>query len=179
MTLAASVSMLLALLDELGCLISRIDDTTYAAPAPGRSTGGGIGSHVRHLLDHVSAVIAATRIGVCHYDRRVRGTDVEANRKSAMVVIDALRAELTRLAPTVLGAAVRVETQLDTAGKTCVTWSTIERELVFVASHTVHHNAILGHALLAHGVPLPPRFGLAAATPTVCDTREASLPCAR
>jgi hypothetical protein len=179
LALAASVGALVALLDELGRLIDRIDDAVYAAPAPGRSAGGGIGGHVRHSLDHVAAVIAATRTGVCQYDRRARGTDVETNRQTATAAIAALRADLACLAPAVLGAPVRVETQLDLSGEMCLTWSTIERELVFAASHTIHHNAILGLVLRAHAVPPPPRFGLAPATPTLHDIREASLPCAR
>ena len=62
-------------------------------PAPGRTTGG-IGGHVRHCLDHVSALLASTRTGLCAYDRRQRGTDVETWR--ALLLLLARSADETR-----------------------------------------------------------------------------------
>lgn len=50
---------LLTLLDDMRSMIERIDEERYAAPARGRSRGP-IGAHVRHCLDHVSALITAT-----------------------------------------------------------------------------------------------------------------------
>ena len=46
--------------------------------------------------------------------------------------------------------------------------STLGRELAFVISHTIHHNAAI--ALLVHGLGhrrLPPRFGLAPGSPAL------------
>jgi hypothetical protein len=46
-----------------------------------------------------------------------------------------------------------------------VTQSTIGRELVFVTSHTIHHNAVVVYLLRAHGIEMGPRFGVSPATP--------------
>ena len=158
------VRQLLSLLGDMRSMIERIDDDSYAAPAPGRRSGG-IGSHVRHCLDHVGALMVATRTGICTYDRRARGTDIEARRIAALNQIACFEDELGRLDETWLGAPIDVETQLDTDGSMLVTISTVGRELVFVTSHTIHHNAIIGHLLATRGVAMGPRFGVAPATP--------------
>ena len=88
-----AVDSLRELLDEMRSMIERIDDESYAAPARGRP-GGGIGGHVRHCLDHVSALLTGTRTGLCAYDRRARGTTVETCRLAAIHYILDLEADL-------------------------------------------------------------------------------------
>jgi len=158
-------SPLLHLLCELRFMIERIDDESYAAPAPGRSSGG-IGGHVRHCLDHVSALLSATRRRLCTYDRRARGTDVERCRLSALRRIADLEAEVASLAHDILDVPIAVETQSDTQGTIVLTRSTVAREIVFVSSHIVHHNALVAHLLALHGTHMGARFGVAPATPS-------------
>ncbi len=165
---------LVGLLDEMGDLIAHLDDDSYAAPAPGRSSGG-VGGHVRHCLDHVSALLTAVDTGVCAYDRRVRGTDVELDRRAALRRIVDLQDGLRHCGTSAVEQPVSVETQIDRDGATLVTTSTVGRELVFVANHTVHHNAIVAQLLRGRGVPTGRRFGVAPSTPDP----EAQLACAR
>jgi uncharacterized damage-inducible protein DinB len=64
-----------------------------------------------------------------------------------------------------LDAPVAVVSML-TRGKTAVSaWSTLRRELAFVVSHTVHHQALIAVLLSLVGVPVPDAFGLAPSTP--------------
>jgi hypothetical protein len=154
--------------------IDRLDDARYAAPAPGR-TSGGIGGHVRHCLDHVSALLSATRTGLCAYDRRRRNTEVESSREAGMARITEVASELVCFDPTLLDDPILVESQLEPAGPMILTRSTVSRELVFVISHTIHHNAIIGQVLTAQGITLEPRYGMAPSTPVDGDgTRLAS-----
>jgi hypothetical protein len=165
-----AVDSLCGLLDEMRSMIERIDDESYAAPARGRS-GGGIGGHVRHCLDHVKAFIAGTRTGMCAYDRRVRGTTVETCRLAALHSILDLNADLLRLDSGHFEVPVDVETQVDAGGTFLVTTSTIGRELMFVISHTIHHNALIAHLLGERAIDMGPRFGLAPATPVLTCAR--------
>jgi hypothetical protein len=158
-------SPLLHVLCELRSMIERLDDDTYAAPAPGRSSGG-IGGHVRHCLDHVGALLSATQSRLCAYDRRARGTEVERCRRAALRQIADLQAGIARLAQDILDVAISVETQSDTQGTMVVTGSTVAREIVFVTSHLIHHNALVAHLLASHGAPVGARFGVAPATPS-------------
>lgn len=156
---------LFELLHQMRTMIEMLDDIDYATPAPGRTTGG-IGGHVRHCLDHVSALLTGTRTGLCAYDRRQRGTDVETSRVAAMDAITDVMIGLLQLDATTLQSEVFVETQVDPSGAMVVTRSSVGRELVFLVSHTIHHNAILAQMLQARGLHVAPRFGLAPATPT-------------
>lgn len=156
---------LLHLLRELRSMIERLDDESYAAPAPGRSSGG-VGGHVRHCLDHVGALVSATRSRFCSYDRRARGTDVERCRRAALRQVADLEAEIASLAQDILDVPIAVETQSDTQGTMVVTTSTVAREIVFVTSHIVHHNALVAYLLASHGTHMGARFGVAPATPS-------------
>ena len=64
-----------------------------------------------------------------------------------------------------LESEVFVETQLEPGGAMVVTRSSICREVAFLVSHTIHHNAIVAQMLHARGLEVTPRFGLAPATP--------------
>lgn len=156
---------LFELLHQMRQLIERLDDINYAMPAPDRTTGG-IGGHVRHCLDHVSALLAGARTGLCAYDRRQRGTDVETSRAAAIDAITDVMLGLLELDAPTLESDVYVETQLDPSGTMVVTRSSVCREIAFLVSHTIHHNAIVAQIMQARGLHVAPRFGLAPATPT-------------
>jgi hypothetical protein len=155
---------LVDLLHQMRTMIARLDDIDYAMPAPGR-TSGGIGGHVRHCLDHVSALLASTRTGLCAYDRRHRGTDIETSRVAAIDAITDAMIGVLQLDASTLASDVFVETQLDPAGGMVITRSSVSREVAFLISHTIHHNAIVAQMLHVRGIEVTPQFGLAPATP--------------
>ena len=165
---------LVVLLHQMRTMIERLDDIDYAMPAPGRTTGG-IGGHVRHCLDHVFALLAGTSSGLCTYDRRRRGTNVETSRAAAIEAIAEAITGLLGLNSTTLESEVFVETQLDASGAMVMTRSSVSREVAFLVSHTIHHNAIVGQMMQARGLEVAPRFGLAPSTPT----EAGALVCAR
>lgn len=159
------IEPLVALLHQLRATVERIDDETYTTPPVGRSSGG-IGGHVRHCLDHVAALLKATRTGVCEYDRRRRHTDVETSRDAASARIGEIATQVADLDPIVLDDSILVESQLEPGGAMILTRSSMCRELAFVISHTIHHNALIGQMLQGRGVCLDARFGVAPSTPT-------------
>lgn len=159
---------LVDLLHQMRTMIARLDDIDYAMPAPGRSTGG-IGGHVRHCLDHVFALLAATRTGLCVYDRRQRGTAIETSRTAAIDATTEAMIGVLELDIETLESEVFVETQLEPAGAMVVTRSSVCREVAFLVSHTIHHNAIVAQMLQARGIEAAPHFGLAPATPLESD----------
>jgi len=165
MPLAAPVQPLTGLLHQMRSMIERLDDETYRRPAPGRSSGG-VGGHVRHCLDHIGALVqAATRTGIVEYDRRQRGTEVESCRAAAIQQIGELTARLAALDASMLDEPLLVETQIDPSGAMVLARSSVCREVAFVISHTIHHNAIVAQLLAGHDVGLDARFGVAPATP--------------
>jgi len=173
MPLFAPIQSLVDLLDQMRATVARLDDETYAAPPPQRVSGG-IGGHVRHCLDHVTALLAASRSGVCEYDRRLRHTAVEMSRAAAIQRITDLTAILRQVNPRGLDARVLVETQLEPGGPPLLTQSSLCRELAFVISHTIHHNALIAQMLRERGVRTDARYGVAPSTP-LDDTAEPGL----
>ena len=174
--LHATLQPLFELLHEMRKMIERLDDISYAMPAPGRTTGG-IGGHVRHCLDHVSALLAGVQTGLCPYDRRQRGTDIETSRDAAIAAITDVMLGLLELDAATLDLEVYVETQLDPSGAMVITRSSVCREIAFLVSHTIHHNAIVAQLMQARGLSVAPRFGLAPATP--CEGTIGVMACAR
>lgn len=163
---AAPITALVRLLDQLAGMIESLDDETYAARPAGRPSGS-IGAHVRHSLDHVAAFLDGLSFGAFSYDRRLRGTDVEASRLAALERLAALTGAVLDLDPGVLQRPLRLDVQLDLRGEGCSVLTTGGRELAFVISHTIHHNATMGVLLSERGARLPERFGLAPATPAI------------
>jgi len=50
-------------------------------------------------------------------------------------------------------------------GETLTSMSTLARELAFVLSHTIHHQAMIGLLASLHGSDVPDGFGFALSTP--------------
>ena len=159
----ASLSRLLA---ELERLLIEVDPDTYRARfAPGVS--GSIGEHVRHCLDHVTALLSASQAATLSYDRRQRGTAVESEPLAAMRQIAECRRVLGSWCGRSLDDPIRVSSLVSTSGDAVIGWSTLGRELAFVLSHTIHHQALIALLLAIRGLDVPDRFGYAPSTPMV------------
>ena len=126
---------------------------------------GSIGEHVRHCLDHVSALLAADASAALSYDRRQRGTAVEIDPTQAARQILQLKRGIETWSTRSLDEPIRVTSMISPAGDAVTGWSTLARELAFVVSHTIHHQAIIGLLLAVHGLEVPDRFGHSPSTP--------------
>lgn len=143
-------------------LLDCTDDQYTAAPVAGYSSS--VGAHVRHCLDHVAALVVGVERGFVDYDQRERGTDVEFDRTAALDAIQFLCERVSALSEEMIGWSVML-TVMPTADGPCVDVPTsVGREMAFVQSHTIHHQAIIGAMCKHMGVVLPPRFGYAPAT---------------
>ena len=153
------------LLDDLASVLAAVPVEVYCARFA-TSVTGSIGEHVRHCLDHVSALLAAPSELPLSYDSRERGTPVETEPAAAVQRIRLLRTALTAWPGRSIDEPLEVSAQLTSGGRVLTTWSTLARELAFVFNHTVHHQAIIGVLMATHGLTVPERFGHAPSTPT-------------
>ncbi len=150
-------------LDEIADVVMATDAASYVArPLP--HVSGSIGEHVRHCLDHIAALIGTAPAHVLTYDRRQRGTAVESDPAEALRQILRLKAALDRWTARTIDDPVAV-TSLVAAGQAVTGWSSLGRELAFVASHTVHHQAVIALLLAVQDLPVPDRLGFAPSTP--------------
>jgi uncharacterized damage-inducible protein DinB len=152
------------LLGELGSLLVAVPSEVYCARLAAEISGS-VGEHVRHCLDHVSALLAADSSATLSYDRRQRGTAVETDPAAAFQQILRLRTALDAWTTRPLDAPIQVTSMLSPSGDAITGWSTLARELAFVVSHTIHHQATIAVLLAIHGYSVPDRFGHSPSTP--------------
>jgi uncharacterized damage-inducible protein DinB len=157
--------VLCLVLDQLASVIAAVPAEVYRARFASAVTGS-IGEHVRHCLDHVSALLNSTPAASLSYDSRKRGTSVETDPMVAVRQVSVLRSALTAWPARSIDEPIAVSAQLTAGGRVLTTWSTLARELAFVTTHTIHHQAIIGVLMATHGLVVPERFGHAPSTPT-------------
>lgn len=151
-------------------LVSQIRDLIQSLPLDVFCTCGheyfdsGVGKHIRHVLEFYELLLESER-GIVDYDARKRDPRVETEPElaadRASRVIDALE----RMHETDTAGTVRV--RLETHGgdqSSAEVVSTLDRELAYLASHTVHHCAIIATILRIQGITPPTGFGVAPAT---------------
>ncbi len=151
---------------HLETVLRLADEARYRATgaAPGRASS--IGAHVRHCLDHLDALAAGADGGVLCYDRRRREELLERSPRAALARLLELReAVLRSLRADAPRRPLRVEALVDEAsGRFASVATSLERELLFVTAHTVHHLALIKVLAGDAGLTLPPEFGKALST---------------
>lgn len=152
-----------ALLDEARALIDRVPEDDYARAA--YESAGSVGSQLRHCLDCIACFVEGTQTGRVDYDRRGRDTHTEVDPRHGA---DRLAKAAQLLREDVAGWVDRdLRIRMDEPGRApSEGWqrSSTARELRFLATHTLHHFALISLMLTQRGFEVDPAFGLAAAT---------------
>ena len=162
---SSSLAALEGALEALAAVVAALRPEAYADRLL-PSASGSIGEHVRHCLDHVSALVSADPSACLSYDRRARGTSVETNPAEALRCIQLLRIKIVvGRWSTRLDEPICVMSTVTRGGEMLTGMSTLARELAFVLNHTIHHQAMVGLLASLHGCALPDGFGFAPSTP--------------
>jgi uncharacterized damage-inducible protein DinB len=159
----APVEGLIQALRQLAEVIACLSPDQYTTRPMG-AVASSIGCHVRHCLDHVDAFLKGIRTGRLDYDQRQRGTSIEHDRHAAFDLIVRMEDQLRDMDPACLSDVVSVRATPLAHGPGQDVCSSVGRELSFVQSHTVHHQAIIAMTCSILGVDVPDRFGYAPAT---------------
>jgi hypothetical protein len=158
------------LLKQLLDLVNRLKAD---APA-GFAFAHRVGPHLRHILEHYTALFAAIEeakaegAACVDYDARARNRLIESDP-------DAARAQIMSVQREILRGRTAFPQDLTTPLSTCLTSgprgqvvvtvrTSLGRELLFLESHTVHHMALLAQVVCGLGVQMDPDFGKAPAT---------------
>lgn len=133
------------------------------------------GAHLRHVIEHYLALLRPAQAGVVDYDARARDTVLEHSAARAAERLQALADAVRALDAAALRAPLRVRGLCGLAGEAAFEApSTLGRELAFVASHAVHHFAVIQAEGLDPQIAVPTAFGRAPAT--VAHARDHATP---
>jgi uncharacterized damage-inducible protein DinB len=158
-----AVRPLVGLLYQLFDLIEALTDEEYVRKPVG-VVDSSIGGHVRHNLDHIAALLRGLPTGHICYDHRDRGTEVESNRGAALDAILQLERELLSFAWGTVPHRATLSALVAPDRPPVSALTSPERELAFVVSHTIHHNALIGVMVKLIGRAVPAEFGYAPST---------------
>jgi hypothetical protein len=147
------------LLQQAELLLGRIDDQEYAGVPPAIAPHR-VGGHLRHILEFYECFLDGVAQGFVDYDARRRDMAVEKDRWRALVKIRAVIDRLRSARFEDDDALVRVRMEDGDS----VLRSSIGRELQVLASHTVHHFALMALVLRMVGVAVESDFGMAPST---------------
>lgn len=153
----------LHLLAQASSLIARINDKAYREP-PHANLPHRVGAHMRHIIEFYECFLDGLDSSHVDYDARKRDESVETNRRAALKKIRSIVQQLEKAShrgDSIIW--VRMEDASDNLGDPFLT-SSLGRELQVLASHTVHHFALIALILQAHGVNVAADFGVAPST---------------
>ncbi|MCF7980983.1 MAG: hypothetical protein K9K86_03290 [Pseudomonadales bacterium] len=129
-----------------------------------------VGKHFRHILDHYLSFISGLNLCHINYDQRDRNTCIETDIEYALSTLQKIIETLSTLRQQnnlnrLKGKQLSVT--LCTSFRNKITkpvTSSVQRELVFLQGHTIHHYAIIAAILKFEGVTVDHHFGVAAST---------------
>jgi len=123
------------------------------------------GEHIRHVLDHFMVLMNGYEKGIINYDERKRGSQVETQRKLAILQLDKIEKWISSLDKNDFDKKLVIISEI-AVSKTLATkaTTTLQRELIFAASHAVHHYALIAISIQMQDLKLDKNFGIAPAT---------------
>ncbi|MBX2836866.1 MAG: hypothetical protein KTR35_08420 [Gammaproteobacteria bacterium] len=142
-------------------LLEDIPDRVFSsAPKPELSSPG---KHVRHICDHYFALLNGLENGEINYTVRSRNCSMEMCRIDSVQCLKKIQQALLKL--TAVESKVYVkDTVCAQSAANCVIPSSVERELHYVFSHTVHHMAYVALLAQVGGQSVDAQIGVAPST---------------
>lgn len=139
-------------------LLSNLEDETYGRVVD--ISPSAVSGHLRHCIEFYQCLLNGMGRKRVDYDARPRDERLESSRVHACESIEELIAGLRALGPSSPGLKVR------TGPRAKESWidSSLDRELLYLAQHTVHHFALIAMLLRFQGIRPHRDFGVAPST---------------
>lgn len=161
-------------LEQCTELLQIVSLNTYVDASVSESS---IGSHVRHFLNRFQCFLYGVARGRVDYDARNRDTRLAENPGAAQLEIDSLLCRLQSWELTnKFDQPLIVVESVDHRSPAVVLNSTVERELMSLVSHSVHHLAIIGMIASAQGLTVDRDLGKAPSTRVFEQSRSSAHP---
>jgi hypothetical protein len=125
----------------------------------------GIGRHVRHVTDHVQALLDGARRDQIDFNYRTRNSATEHDTAAALALIAQQKMRIDSLRSLDLNRAVLVLSEISFDASLSRSFhSSVAREVVYLINHTIHHAAYIKLLLANREFALPAHIGLAPCT---------------
>lgn len=157
--MGSAYPMLVEALLDIRDLVSRLPAEVYGK-TPSEFTSS-IGKQVRHVVDMISCLQAGIAGGAVDYARRKRESAIETVPAAGQGALSIAAQQTDALALLPGSRTMLVAAELRSGAPTA---STLGREVEFLLSHTIHHQALIRAICLAHGVRVSEHFGVADST---------------
>ena len=124
-----------------------------------------IGQHIRHIVDHFTSLMRGLETTTVDYNYRSRQSEIETSLAVAISQLHHIKTWILTLTESQLLQALSVVSDINVHHNHHVTvQSTTARELVFCASHAIHHYALVKIIRQLQGAQVDVNFGVAPAT---------------
>ncbi len=150
----ASVERCLAFLDHLS-------QDLYTTPTTHNSP---IGSHMRHCVDHFLCFFKGWDARLVDYDARDRDPRLEGDLAYCRAALESIHSRVAALDAIDMQEALCIQTAPAPGVDPRPVRTCLERELLFLSSHTIHHIAIMKLIAEQVGAVVPEDIGVAYST---------------
>jgi uncharacterized damage-inducible protein DinB len=123
-----------------------------------------VGPHLRHCVDHFRLLLDGWRAGSVDYDARPRELVLEKEPRAIRDALEGIERSLDAIRGQDLPRGLTVIQSAAPGRPPASSPSRLERELVFLSGHTIHHIAIMVIAARAAGVEIPLHLAVAYST---------------
>lgn len=159
---AQIISACVCCVDQCVQLLELISTAAYVDCSVSSSS---VGSHIRHILERFQSLFNGLPDGTVDYDSRRRDKSVENELSAGLIALASLKQDLeTAQLRTALADRVMVRESLHPQSPQVTIASTVERELMSLLTHSIHHLAIIALLLKPYGYQLDKDFGKAPST---------------
>jgi uncharacterized damage-inducible protein DinB len=147
--------------DQLRQIIDQLSKEDYTKKI-NLLNGSSLGQHVRHVIEFYSCLSEGIESGIVDYDKRKRNLKIETNPNFALFVIE----ELLEVFCNKDFDEITLYSNINYNGQTINALSSVNRELIYLIEHSIHHYAIMNIALknCFEHVVIPEGFGIAYST---------------
>lgn len=132
-----------------------------------------VGAHIRHVHDHFRSLFIGLDTGIVDYNVRNRESreehDFSASRAANAGIISRLSEVDANAGEIVIVSEINCQST-----ETLRLSSTVNRELLYLINHTIHHAAIIKFIMQNHDIPCPKNVGLAPSTASYCRQLSAA-----
>jgi uncharacterized damage-inducible protein DinB len=149
-------------IEQCDQILSIISQENFADDSKGSSS---IGAHIRHVLDRFHCFFAGLATASIDYDARKRDREIEQNLEAATFALASVARSIEQLGLAPLGnELICVRESVLPSSPAVEISSTVERELMGLITHSIHHLAIIALLAKSFGHQMDSDFGKAPST---------------